>query len=65
MALWGDIEHALTALQDAGEPDISTVRLHITDRAHAYWIGDWEFTAKNRSPLMEGKSVSQWEHRFA
>ncbi|MEU4492647.1 ATP-grasp peptide maturase system methyltransferase [Streptomyces sp. NPDC023998] len=40
VALWDDIERALTAWQDAGSPDISSVRLHITDRSHTYWIDD-------------------------
>ncbi|MFF3745316.1 ATP-grasp peptide maturase system methyltransferase [Streptomyces kronopolitis] len=40
VALWDDIERALAAWQDAGSPDISAVRLHITDRAHTYWVED-------------------------
>ncbi|MGY4972451.1 ATP-grasp peptide maturase system methyltransferase [Streptomyces nigrescens] len=40
VALWDDIERALTMWQDAGSPDISAVRLHITDRSHTYWIED-------------------------
>lgn len=40
VALWDDIEHALTAWQDAGSPDITAVRLHITNTSHTYSIGD-------------------------
>ncbi|MBL1099537.1 ATP-grasp peptide maturase system methyltransferase [Streptomyces coffeae] len=40
VALWDDIERALTAWQNAGCPDITTVWLHITAEAHTYWIGD-------------------------
>ena len=39
VALWDDIEHTLAAWQDANSPDITTVRLHVSDRAHTYWIG--------------------------
>ncbi|MFH8584933.1 ATP-grasp peptide maturase system methyltransferase [Streptomyces celluloflavus] len=40
MALWDDIEQALHAWQEAGSPDITAVRLHITGRSHTYWIED-------------------------
>ncbi|MGW0736590.1 hypothetical protein [Streptomyces sp. NPDC002851] len=49
MGLWDDIEQALTAWQDAGEPDISMVRLRVTACAHTYWIGE--------DPAL------RWEHR--
>ncbi|MER6956907.1 ATP-grasp peptide maturase system methyltransferase [Streptomyces sp. NPDC000618] len=51
VALWDDIEQALMSWQDAGHPDMSAVRLHITDRVHTYWIGE--------SPSL------RWEHRLA
>ncbi|MFJ5102465.1 ATP-grasp peptide maturase system methyltransferase [Streptomyces sp. NPDC088554] len=50
VALWDDIEQALTAWQDAGSPDITAVQLHITDRTHTYKIGD--------NPAL------RWEHRL-
>ncbi|MFF8321932.1 ATP-grasp peptide maturase system methyltransferase [Streptomyces bobili] len=51
VALWDEMEQTLTAWQDAGQPDISAVRLHITNRAHTYWIGE--------------KPLLRWEHRLA
>ncbi|WP_030573458.1 ATP-grasp peptide maturase system methyltransferase [Streptomyces aureocirculatus] len=36
--LWDTIEQALTAWQDAGSPDITTVQMHITQESHTYWI---------------------------
>ena len=50
VALWDAVEETLTAWQDAGSPDIASVRLHITEQAHTYWIGD-------QQPL-------RWEHRI-
>ncbi|WP_063735150.1 hypothetical protein [Streptomyces sp. RTd22] len=41
---------AASAWQDAGRPDISTVRLRVTRRSHTYWIGDG--------------SALRWEHRL-
>ncbi|MFJ5779759.1 ATP-grasp peptide maturase system methyltransferase [Streptomyces sp. NPDC093094] len=38
LALWDTIEQTLTAWQDAGRPDITTMRLHITREIHTYWI---------------------------
>ncbi|MCB5909839.1 ATP-grasp peptide maturase system methyltransferase [Streptomyces pinistramenti] len=49
--LWDDIEQAITAWQNAGSPDITAVRLHITDRSHTYWI--------------EGDPSLRWQHRLA
>ncbi|GAA4030527.1 ATP-grasp peptide maturase system methyltransferase [Streptomyces plumbiresistens] len=40
VALWDMIEQTLTAWRDAGHPDIDTVRVHISNRTHTYWIGD-------------------------
>ncbi|MDT0459979.1 ATP-grasp peptide maturase system methyltransferase [Streptomyces sp. DSM 41527] len=51
VALWDDIERALASWQDAGRPDISAVRLHITETSHTYWIED--------APLLI------WHHRLA
>ncbi|MFG2863170.1 ATP-grasp peptide maturase system methyltransferase [Streptomyces sioyaensis] len=51
VALWDDIERALTAWQDAGGPDISAVRLRITDTTHMYWI--------------EGHPLLIWQHHLA
>ncbi|MEU3045843.1 ATP-grasp peptide maturase system methyltransferase [Streptomyces sp. NPDC006984] len=48
--LWDDIEKALTAWQGAGSPDIASVGLRVTDRAHTYWIGE--------DPEL------RWEHRL-
>ncbi|MFH8977777.1 ATP-grasp peptide maturase system methyltransferase [Streptomyces sp. NPDC017890] len=51
VALWDDIEQTIVAWQDAGSPDISAVRLRITDRSHTYWIGD--------------QPALRWQHRIA
>ncbi|MEW2636025.1 ATP-grasp peptide maturase system methyltransferase [Streptomyces sp. NPDC048389] len=51
VALWDDIERALTAWHDAGSPDITAVQLRITDRSHTYWIDD--------------QPELRWEHRLA
>jgi methyltransferase of ATP-grasp peptide maturase system len=51
VALWDDIEKALVAWQQAGSPDIDTVRLRLTADSHTYWIED--------HPSL------RWEHRLA
>jgi hypothetical protein len=51
VALWDDIEEALTAWQEAGSPDITAVRLRVTLASHQYWIDS-------------GPSL-RWEHRIA
>ncbi|GGL71587.1 hypothetical protein GCM10010129_14030 [Streptomyces fumigatiscleroticus] len=51
VALWDGIERSLMAWQGAGQPDIGTVRLRITERSHVYWIG--------KEPVL------RWEHRVA
>ncbi|MFE0193742.1 ATP-grasp peptide maturase system methyltransferase [Streptomyces sp. NPDC058989] len=51
VALWDDIEQALTAWRDAGSPDITAVQLQIDNRAHAYGI--------------EGSPSLRWRHRLA
>ncbi|MGW1159352.1 ATP-grasp peptide maturase system methyltransferase [Streptomyces sp. NPDC002519] len=50
MPLWDTIEKTLTAWQDAGSPDISAVRLHVTQESHTYWI--------------EGHPALRWQHHF-
>ncbi|MEU5271970.1 ATP-grasp peptide maturase system methyltransferase [Streptomyces hygroscopicus] len=50
VALWDDIEHALTAWQAAGRPDISTVRLRVTPSSHICWIDD--------------QPALRWEHQL-
>ncbi|WP_319367818.1 hypothetical protein [Streptomyces scabiei] len=50
LALWDGIEGTVTAWQEAGEPDISAVRLEVTATTHVYWIG--------------AKSALRWEHRM-
>lgn len=40
VALWDAVEGAVTAWRDAGSPDIGSVRLRVTDRAHVYRIGE-------------------------
>lgn len=40
VAIWDAIESALTVWRNAGEPDITSVRMEVTPEAHAYWIGD-------------------------
>ncbi|MEW2032659.1 ATP-grasp peptide maturase system methyltransferase [Streptomyces roseifaciens] len=51
VALWDDVERALIAWQDAGRPDISSVRLRVCERSHTYWI--------------EAAPALRWEHRIA
>ncbi|MBL1088746.1 MULTISPECIES: ATP-grasp peptide maturase system methyltransferase [Streptomyces] len=51
VALWDDIEQALTAWQDTGSPDITAVQLQIENKAHAYGI--------------EGSPSLRWHHRLA
>lgn len=48
VALWDDIESALATWQDAGRPEIDSVRLHVTMQAHTYEIG--------------GNPHLRWEH---
>ncbi len=38
--IWDAIESAVTAWRNAGEPDITSVRMEVTPTAHGYWIGD-------------------------
>ncbi|MEU2607651.1 ATP-grasp peptide maturase system methyltransferase [Streptomyces albus] len=48
--LWDTIEQALTAWQDAGRPDITAVRLRVTQETHSYWI--------------EGHPALRWQHHL-
>ncbi|HSA52520.1 MAG TPA: ATP-grasp peptide maturase system methyltransferase [Yinghuangia sp.] len=50
VAIWDAIEAAVTAWHNAGEPDVSAVRLTVTAKAHTYSI--------------EGDSALRWEHRI-
>ncbi|MFI1191271.1 ATP-grasp peptide maturase system methyltransferase [Streptomyces californicus] len=50
-ALWDTIEQTLCAWQDAGRPEISTVRLRVTRDMHTYWI--------------DGHPALRWHHRLA
>ncbi|MEV7926324.1 methyltransferase [Kitasatospora sp. NPDC088779] len=48
VALWDEVERILTAWQEAGRPDLTAVRLRITDRATHYWV--------------DGHPALRWEH---
>ncbi|MFE5828618.1 methyltransferase, partial [Streptomyces erythrochromogenes] len=63
VALWDDVEQALTAWQEAGRPDITAVRLLITDRAHTYWIGGQQITTRTASHWIGDRSALRWQHR--
>ncbi|MBC2902452.1 hypothetical protein [Streptomyces cupreus] len=56
VSLWDDIEGALTAWQDAGQP-ISAVRVHITEWAHTYWIGGQRITTTSGEKWIGDKPV--------
>ncbi|MFD7456108.1 MULTISPECIES: ATP-grasp peptide maturase system methyltransferase [unclassified Streptomyces] len=64
VALWDTVEQTLTAWQEAGRPDIASVRLHITEGAHTYWIGGGRVTARNRSHRIGEKSELRWDHHI-
>ncbi|WP_331752239.1 ATP-grasp peptide maturase system methyltransferase [Streptomyces chartreusis] len=49
-ALWDAIEQALTAWQDADHPDITAVRLRVTQETHTYWI--------------DGHPALRWQHHL-
>ncbi|WP_372409180.1 ATP-grasp peptide maturase system methyltransferase [Streptomyces luteireticuli] len=51
VALWDAVERVLSVWEDAGQPDIDSVRVRVTDRTHTYWIGD--------------EPALRWEHRIA
>lgn len=54
----------MTAWQEAGEPDISTVRLEVTPKSHAYWIGGQRIATRARSYWISDKPTLRWEHRI-
>ncbi|MFE6691016.1 ATP-grasp peptide maturase system methyltransferase [Streptomyces sp. NPDC057743] len=63
VAIWDAIETTLTAWHDAGKPDITSVRLAITPKTHAYWIGGQQITNDNRSYWLGGaNAVLRWKH---
>lgn len=65
VSLWDDIERRLTAWQDTGSPDISAVRLHITERAHTYWIGGQKITTRTSSHGIGDEPALRWEQGLA
>ncbi|MEU6539723.1 ATP-grasp peptide maturase system methyltransferase [Streptomyces sp. NPDC047000] len=50
LSLWDTIEQALALWQEAESPDITTVRLHVTQGTHTYWI--------------EGHPALRWQHHL-
>ncbi len=64
VALWDAIEATLDAWRATGRADISDVRLHITDRAHVYWIGGRQVTTGRRSHRVGEESGLRWEHHL-
>ncbi|MFI1973762.1 ATP-grasp peptide maturase system methyltransferase [Streptomyces wedmorensis] len=64
VALWDNVEEALTAWQGAGSPDITSVRLHVTDRCHTYWIGGQQITTRTSSHWIGDGSALRWQHRL-
>ncbi len=51
VALWNDVERSLVAWQDAGAPEIDSVRLRVTPASHQYWV--------DQAPSL------RWEHRIS
>ncbi|WP_405646495.1 ATP-grasp peptide maturase system methyltransferase [Streptomyces sp. NBC_00019] len=64
VALWDGVEEALTAWQDAGSPDIASIRLHITEQTHTYWIGGQQITTNGRTRWIGDQQALRWEHRL-
>ncbi|MGW3057666.1 ATP-grasp peptide maturase system methyltransferase [Streptomyces goshikiensis] len=64
VALWDNVEQALTAWQAAGSPDITAVRLHITAGCHTYWIGGLQITTRASSHWIGDESALRWRHRL-
>jgi len=57
VALWDDIERALTAWQRHERPELDQIHISITAREHNYWIG---------GPVPDfGPSALRWTHRLA
>nr|BFD89538.1 ATP-grasp peptide maturase system methyltransferase [Kitasatospora sp. Xyl93] len=63
--LWDRVEETLKAWQDAGRPGISTVRLHITDRAHTYWIGGRRIPTPSGNRWVGDGTTLRWQHAVA
>jgi methyltransferase of ATP-grasp peptide maturase system len=64
VALWDDIEQTLMAWMEAGQPDLSAVKICITDRAHTYRFVDEQNIPDSTSRRLIEKTVLQWEHRI-
>ncbi|MFD4377101.1 ATP-grasp peptide maturase system methyltransferase [Streptomyces sp. NPDC058486] len=64
VSLWDEVEDALAAWQGAGSPDITAVRLHITDRCHTYWIGGQQISTRTSSHWIGDGSALRWQHRL-
>ncbi len=63
VALWDAVEEAVAAWREAGEPDITSVRMQVTREANAYWIGGQEITTATRSHWIEHRPALRWRHR--
>ncbi|MGP3922778.1 ATP-grasp peptide maturase system methyltransferase [Streptomyces sp. 8N616] len=63
LAIWDAIEGAVAAWRDAGEPDISAVRVEVSPHAHVYWIGGQQMATPNRSYWIGDNPALRWEHR--
>lgn len=64
VAIWDAIEDTLTAWRDAGEPDITAVRMEVTPTAHAYWIGGQQITTEARSYWIGDQPALRWKHQY-
>jgi methyltransferase of ATP-grasp peptide maturase system len=64
VALWDAVEETLSAWQAAGSPDIASIRLHITEQAHTYWIGGQQITTDGRTRWIGDQPALRWEHRL-
>ncbi|MFE9254003.1 ATP-grasp peptide maturase system methyltransferase [Streptomyces sp. NPDC006879] len=64
VTIWDDVEEAIMAWQGAGGPDITAVRLHITDRCHTYWIGGQQIATRTSSHWIGDEPALRWQHRL-
>ncbi|MGW0705695.1 ATP-grasp peptide maturase system methyltransferase [Streptomyces sp. NPDC002643] len=62
VALWDAVEGAVTAWRAAGEPDITSVRIEVTPKAHAYWIGGQRISTTARSYWIGDRPALRWSH---
>ncbi|TQE35955.1 methyltransferase [Streptomyces ipomoeae] len=62
VAIWDAVERVVTAWRDAGEPDITSVRMEVTPKAHAYWIGGQRITTEARSYWIGDHPALRWNH---